>query len=79
VDCWHLVGVELDRCRLFKLDQLALVVLENVRVSQEVISETTEDYYLILVDLGAAWTLSHWELFDLDVNDLPHFLVAPGH
>lgn len=79
MDGWHLVSKELDRCLSFKLDQLTLVVLENIGVPEEVTSETTEDHDLVLVDLGAACTLSHWELVDFDVNDLPHFLATLSH
>jgi hypothetical protein len=79
VNGWHLVSEELDWCFSFELDELALVVLENVGVPKEVTSETTKDHDLILVDLSATCTLSYWELVDLDINDLPHFLVTLGH
>ena len=76
--CGHLVGEELDWSISILLHQWFLVVFQHEWVAKEVTSKSTKYQDLVLRNLAATSTLSHWEVGYVNVYNFPYFLIAFG-
>ena len=59
-----------------ELHQLEVGVADQMTVAEEFTAEAAKNKDLVRVDLGAAAALAHWELRNICLDLLPHFVGA---